>query len=155
MDVNWTFLTPSVARLLTPTLVPSLKILAMGGEQVTSTDWDKWQSSVKLRGQRVELSEVEHYMQKCLPQAKYLAVEVVLPSGQKDHAMLAAFIQLDRATTAQRLAKCKAIENNSIAQIVLLAGVEEELAKRLPGYMVPTVFFSLLQFPMTTSGKID
>ncbi|KAI0569838.1 HC-toxin synthetase [Pyrenophora tritici-repentis] len=47
MDVNWAFLTPSVARLLNPGLVPSLKILVLGGEQVSSADWDRWPSGVQ------------------------------------------------------------------------------------------------------------
>ncbi|KAL7773083.1 hypothetical protein CFE70_003047 [Pyrenophora teres f. teres 0-1] len=279
MDVNWTFLTPSIARLLTPTLVPSLKILAMGGEQVTSTDWDKWQSSVqvingygpteccvfcvgyssrrrfssgvigksvasvswvvdpknhhklapigsigellvegpilargylndmektkaafiddpawlleghgghngrqgrlyktgdlvqydadgnlvclgrkdsqvKLRGQRVELGEVEHHVRECLTEAKQLAVEVIAPKGEGNHAMLAAFIRLGGATRVQQV-RNKAGGDDLMAQVVFLAGVEEELTKRLPKHMVPTVFFALLQFPTTTSGKTD
>ncbi|KAE8823753.1 hypothetical protein PTNB85_09878 [Pyrenophora teres f. teres] len=47
MDVNWAFLTPSVARLLDPGLVPSLKILAIGGEQSSSADWNRWPGSVQ------------------------------------------------------------------------------------------------------------
>ncbi|CAA9959381.1 Nonribosomal peptide synthetase 3 [Pyrenophora teres f. maculata] len=280
MDINWSFLTPSVARLLDPGLVPSLKILVVGGEQVSSTDWDKWQSSVqfingygpteccvfcvgyssskggfrsgiigkpvasvgwvvdpedhnrlaplgsigellvegpilargylndvdktaaafidnpawllegyrghagrrgrlyktgdlvrydadgnlvclgrkdsqvKVRGQRVELGEIEHHVRECLPEARQLAVEVILPSGQKDHAMLAAFVQLGEGTSNALLDK-EAGGEDSMAQVVFLAGVEEELAKRLPQHMVPTVFFALLQFPTTTSGKTD
>ncbi|KAI2484863.1 EntF Non-ribosomal peptide synthetase module protein [Pyrenophora tritici-repentis] len=279
MEVNCAFLTPSVARILDPILVPSLKILVLGGEQVNSTDWDRWPSSVqtingygpteccifstgyvrnqkfksgtigmsiasvswvvdpedhhrlvplgsvgellvegpilargylndgektaaafindpawlldgcrghggrrgrlyktgdlvrynangnlvylgrkdsqvKLRGQRVELSEIEYYVRECLPEAKQLAVEVVLLLGQKEHVMLAAFVHLDRATRVEQT-EGKAGGDGSIAQVVFLAGVEEELAKRLPRHMVPTVFFSLLHFPTTTSGKTD
>ncbi|CAE7020751.1 Nonribosomal peptide synthetase 3 [Pyrenophora teres f. teres] len=280
MDVNWTFLTPSVARLLTPTLVPSLKILAMGGEQVNSTDWDKWQSSVqvingygpteccvfcvgyssskggfrsgiigksvasvgwvvdpedhnrlaplgsigellvegpilargylndidkteaafiddpawllegyeghagrrgrlyktgdlvrydsdgnlvclgrkdsqvKVRGQRVELGEIEHHVRECLPEARQLAVEVILPSGQKEHALLAAFIQLGKGTQNALLEE-KASGEDSMAQVVFLTRVEEELAKRLPEHMVPTILFTVKAMPITTSGKID
>ncbi|EFQ95090.1 hypothetical protein PTT_07004 [Pyrenophora teres f. teres 0-1] len=33
--------------------------------------------------------------------------------------------------------------------------IEEELAERLPGHMVPTVFFALTQFPVPTSGNTD
>ena len=42
-----------------------------------------------------------------------------------------------------------------MVRVVFLAGVEEELAERLPRHMVPTVFFALVQFPVTTSGKMD
>ncbi|KAE8823752.1 hypothetical protein PTNB85_09877 [Pyrenophora teres f. teres] len=280
MDVNWTFLTPSVARLLTPTLVPSLKILAMGGEQVNSTDWDKWQSSVqvingygpteccvfcvgyssskggfrsgiigksvasvgwvvdpedhnrlaplgsigellvegpilargylndidkteaafiddpawllegyeghagrrgrlyktgdlvrydsdgnlvclgrkdsqvKVRGQRVELGEIEHHVRECLPEARQLAVEVILPSGQKEHALLAAFIQLGKGTQNALLEE-KASGEDSMAQVVFLTRVEEELAKRLPEHMVPTILFTVKAMPITTSAGRD
>ncbi|EFQ88845.1 hypothetical protein PTT_15093 [Pyrenophora teres f. teres 0-1] len=113
-------------------------------------------SQVKLRGQRVELGEVEHHVRGCLPEAKQLAVEVVLPLGQKNHATLAAFVQLDKDTrTHNALLKEKVGGDDSMAQVVFLTRVEEELAKRLPEYMVPTVFFSLLHFPTTTSGKTD
>ncbi|KAK1914298.1 hypothetical protein P3342_007544 [Pyrenophora teres f. teres] len=42
MGANWALLTPSVAQLLNPSDVPTLKILVIGGEQVTSTDWNRW-----------------------------------------------------------------------------------------------------------------
>ncbi|KAK1912718.1 hypothetical protein P3342_004654 [Pyrenophora teres f. teres] len=258
MDVNWAFLTPSVVRLLDPGLVPSLKILAIGGEQSSSADWNRWpgsvqkihvygpteccifctgytskqgfepstigtsvasvswvvdpenherlaplgsmgellvegpilargylndvnkteaafindpawllegyrghvgrrgrlyktgdlvrydvdgnlvylgrkDSQVKVRGQRVELGEIEHH---------------------KNHAMLAVFVQLGKGTHNAHLEE-KAGGDNITAQVVFLTGTEEELAKRLPKHMVPTVFFALLHFPMTTSGKTD
>ncbi|EFQ92617.1 hypothetical protein PTT_10245, partial [Pyrenophora teres f. teres 0-1] len=47
MDVNWALLTPSVARLLDPSIVPCLRILVLQGEQVNFTDWDKWPISVQ------------------------------------------------------------------------------------------------------------
>ncbi|KAI0569885.1 HC-toxin synthetase [Pyrenophora tritici-repentis] len=59
-------------------------------------------SQVKVRGQRVELGEVEHYVRECLPRVKHLAVEVVMPSEEKGHAMLAAFIQLEGYTKDQQ-----------------------------------------------------
>lgn len=48
MAVNWTFLTPTVARLLTPALVPTLRTLVLGGEAITQSNVDTWASSVRL-----------------------------------------------------------------------------------------------------------
>ncbi|KAL7780532.1 hypothetical protein CFE70_010556 [Pyrenophora teres f. teres 0-1] len=48
MGANWALLTPSVAQLLNPSDVPTLKILVIGGEQVTSKDWNRWPTSVQL-----------------------------------------------------------------------------------------------------------
>ncbi|CAA9959501.1 Non-ribosomal peptide synthetase [Pyrenophora teres f. maculata] len=279
MDVNCALLTPSVARLLEPSAVPSLKRLVLQGEQVSFADWNRWpgsvqtingygptecsvccntysgkqgfksgiigtsvaslswvvdagnhnrlaplgsigellvegpilargylndidkteaafiddpawllegyeghagrrgrlyktgdlvrcdadgnlvclgrkDSQVKVRGQRVELGEIEHHVRECLPEARQLAVEVILPSGQKEHALLAAFIQLDKGNH-NALFEEKASGEDSMAQVVFLTGVEEELAKRLPEHMVPTILFTVKAMPITTSGKID
>ncbi|KAF7536955.1 hypothetical protein G7054_g4072 [Neopestalotiopsis clavispora] len=50
LRVNWVFLTPSVARILDPTRLPSLKHLALGGEPVTQTDLDMWLPHVQVTG---------------------------------------------------------------------------------------------------------
>ncbi|KAE8853289.1 hypothetical protein HRS9122_00281 [Pyrenophora teres f. teres] len=175
MDVNCALLTPSIARLLEPSSVPSLQMLVLQGEQVSFADWNRLYKTgdlvqynadgnlvylgrkdgqVKVRGQRVELGEIEHHVRECLLEAKQLAVEVVLPLGQKDHAMLAAFTQLDDNTRDVLLVNEDA-GDDSTARVIFLAGVEEELAKRLPKHIVPTVFFALLHFPTTTLGKTD
>ncbi|EFQ87557.1 hypothetical protein PTT_16905 [Pyrenophora teres f. teres 0-1] len=111
-------------------------------------------SQIKVRGQRIELGEVEHHVRECLPEAKQLAVEVVLPLGQKDHAMLAAFIQLDDDNRNTLLVD-RGTNSDSMVRVVFMGEVEDELAERLPGHMVPTVLFALTQFPVTTSGKTD
>ncbi|PKX89086.1 nonribosomal peptide synthase [Aspergillus novofumigatus IBT 16806] len=43
LQVNWAELTPSVARLLQPEEVPSIKTLVLGGESTSSIDISKWQ----------------------------------------------------------------------------------------------------------------
>jgi amino acid adenylation domain-containing protein len=48
LRVNWSFLTPSVARLLEPSEVPTLEVLALGGEEVSSSEVSRW-SKRKLR----------------------------------------------------------------------------------------------------------
>ncbi|KAF2839734.1 putative nonribosomal peptide synthase [Patellaria atrata CBS 101060] len=42
---NWAFLTPSVARLVDPSEVPSLEILVLGGEEVKPSDSSRWNGS--------------------------------------------------------------------------------------------------------------
>ncbi|KAF4440789.1 non-ribosomal peptide synthetase [Fusarium austroafricanum] len=48
MDSNWALLTPSVAQLIQPRLVPSLKTLVLGGEAMSSAHVSLWASSVHL-----------------------------------------------------------------------------------------------------------
>ena len=48
MNVNWTFLTPTVARLLRPSEVPCLKTLVLGGEASTKDNIQTWANDVEL-----------------------------------------------------------------------------------------------------------
>lgn len=48
MRVNWTFLTPTVAKLLAPANVPGLKTLVLGGEATLVENLKTWGHSVNL-----------------------------------------------------------------------------------------------------------
>lgn len=45
LRANWSFLTPSVARLLDPAEVPTLETLVLGGEEVSSGEVSRWTRS--------------------------------------------------------------------------------------------------------------
>ncbi|KAI0568723.1 EntF Non-ribosomal peptide synthetase module protein, partial [Pyrenophora tritici-repentis] len=109
---------------------------------------------VKVHGQRVELGEVEHHVRECVPEAKQLAVEVIVPEGEGGHPMLAAFIQLN-GNARDALLVDRDARADSMVRVVFLGEVEEELAERLPGHMVPAMFFTIQAMPTTTSGKTD
>ncbi|KAE8823734.1 hypothetical protein PTNB85_09859 [Pyrenophora teres f. teres] len=109
---------------------------------------------VKVGGRRIELGEVEHHARECLPEAKQLAVELILPSGERDRALLAAFVRLQDDTRNALLGNGEA-KSNVIGPVVLQSTGEKELAKRLPDYMVPTIFFAIQTFPTLPSGKTD
>jgi amino acid adenylation domain-containing protein len=279
MNVNWMFLTPQVARTISPKEVPSVEALALGGEWVDHTDWARWtghakmttvygpteccifsnalafplenksgnigksiasvswvvdagnhdqlvpvgsvgellvegpilargylndadktraafvedpawlleggggctgrhgrlyktgdlvcydpdgnlvyvgrkDDQVKVRGQRVELGEVEHHLRACMPEAKRVAVEVILPTGKGASTMLAAFLQLDDKAQGKPSANGSG-ESDFLARVVFLREVEEKMLKGLPGHMVPAVYFAVTELPMTVSDKTD
>ncbi|EUC27911.1 hypothetical protein COCCADRAFT_110508 [Bipolaris zeicola 26-R-13] len=115
---------------------------------------------VKIRGQRIELGEIEHHLYECIPGVKQLAVETIHQSGQGSQPLLVAFLHLQSTTQhAALIDNTATIDNtarNELAtQVILPVGVEERLAERLPKHMVPTVFFSVAQMPMTASRKTD
>ncbi|PVH90313.1 acetyl-CoA synthetase-like protein, partial [Periconia macrospinosa] len=111
---------------------------------------------VKVRGQRVELGEIEHQLHECMPTVTQMAVEVISPAGEQDKAMVAAFLQLDdEARDALLLAGQKTEDDDSPAQVVFPAEADKKLADRLPSYMMPEVYFAVTRLPMTTSGKTD
>jgi fumiquinazoline F synthetase len=103
-------------------------------------------TQIKIRGQRVELGEVEHHMRECISQmaqSAQLAAEVIKPAGEAANPELAVFLSDTKA------------EDSSISVLAVPPDVEDKLAKRLPSYMLPTIYFILPRLPMTTTGKID
>lgn len=48
LHVNWALLTPSVAQLISPSLVPGLTTLVLGGEAMSSAHISSWAPSVQL-----------------------------------------------------------------------------------------------------------
>ncbi|KJK79390.1 hypothetical protein H634G_04981 [Metarhizium anisopliae BRIP 53293] len=104
-------------------------------------------NQVKIRGQRVELGDVEHHVRVSIPAARQVAAEVILPADTKGQGRptLAAFLVVDD----------QAAVSSDVQVMSVSAEVDHELTRRLPGYMVPTVYFSLKELPTNSSGKID
>ncbi|KAI1563691.1 EntF Non-ribosomal peptide synthetase module, partial [Pyrenophora tritici-repentis] len=50
-------------------------------------------AQVKVRGQRVELGEIEHHVRECMPEVGRMAVEVIMPGDDKDKATVAVFVE--------------------------------------------------------------
>ncbi|KAK9437913.1 Amino acid adenylation [Metarhizium brunneum] len=102
---------------------------------------------VKIRGQRVELGDVEHHVRVSIPAARQVAAEVILPADTNGQGRptLAAFLVVDD----------QAAVSPDVQVMSVSAEVDHELTRRLPGYMVPTVYFSLKELPTNSSGKID
>lgn len=102
-------------------------------------------TQVKIRGQRVELEDIEHHLRECMPDAKQIAVEVILPGGEKEKGVVAAFLQLEKGAPNDDLS----------ASIFFPVEVDRQLSERLPSYMIPAVYFKVCKLPMTTSGKTN
>ncbi|KAA8621075.1 nonribosomal peptide synthase [Pyrenophora tritici-repentis] len=107
-----------------------------------------------MRGRRVELGEIEHHIRNFMPAVQLMAIEKIQPAGRQESALLAAFLQLNDDTCSELLLPTVA-SNDSMAQVVYPANMDEKLSRFLPSYMLPDVYFSVARFPMTVSGKID
>ncbi|MDI1486221.1 MAG: Non-ribosomal peptide synthetase [Ramalina farinacea] len=108
---------------------------------------------VKIRGQRVELGEVEHHVQECMPDVKQVVAEVVAPHGENSGAVLVAFLQTEnQMTRADRLEEAKPVTAKILP---IMAEVENRLAQLLPSYMLPTAYFSMQELPIGTTGKLN
>ncbi|KAL4954841.1 hypothetical protein BDW69DRAFT_183157 [Aspergillus filifer] len=95
---------------------------------------------IKLRGQRIELAEVEYHVRACFGCEGLglgVAAEIIRPQGSGS-PLLAVFI------TASQLALSEVVER-----------LEQDLTDRLPQYMIPGAYIPVEQIPMTTTNKTD
>ncbi|KAH5402212.1 hypothetical protein HBI32_167770 [Parastagonospora nodorum] len=107
----------------------------------------------KLRGQRIELAEIEAHALKNLPGASGVCVDIVLPGGLQDKACLAAFFCVDKKD-----------ENPPEEDLLLpvvgglqgdIVQLQRALEAVLPPYEVPALYIPVSKMPTTTAGKLD
>ena len=106
---------------------------------------------VKLRGQRIELGEVEHHVRNAFPNATDAIVDMVsLLEGQME-PQLVAWVKLegDEDTSGSALLKPWPSWTDAVRT------ARERLRQLVPNFMIPYVFFPVHSFPRTMSDKID
>ncbi|KAF9887239.1 hypothetical protein FE257_010367 [Aspergillus nanangensis] len=118
-------------------------------------------TQLKIRGQRVEVLDVQHELRKYFPEND-VSVDVVNPAGdttEQNAAMLVAFVadkgrkmhctDDNEATSTRSPWIPPTDEFRKQAQAVIM-----RLSQVLPGYMVPTSFLRMNSLPWTPSGKL-
>lgn len=106
-------------------------------------------SQVKIRGQRVELGEVEYHIKDCIPEATSVAAEIITPTGENARPLLAAFVAMVGNQAAAEEEGCE-----QLSALPQPAGLRDALLQRLPAYMIPSLYFAVGRMPLNTSGKI-
>ena len=94
-------------------------------------------SQIKIRGQRVDLGEIESCIMKLMPNVRMAAVEYLRISDNQ--RALVAVLEF--------------FNNSDVAG--LSTWLKDSLARRLPAYMVPRVYLQMDMIPKSASGKID
>lgn len=118
-------------------------------------------TQVKLRGQRVELSEVEHHLRLHLSSWTEVAAEVITPKADDAKPTLVAFVTtqpLEKLVTGNETDQkvdeaCTAKFSSVFAEH--LSGIDKKLAETLPVYMIPSAYLPVEKMPMMVSGKLD
>jgi amino acid adenylation domain-containing protein len=111
-------------------------------------------TQVKLRGQRVELGEVEYHLREKFPGAHDVIAEVIKASDDDRPPVLMAFIHLNRDNTpSQDETDIFGAPDDFFKRAVVTT--TSQLDGVLPVFMVPTIFIPLAQIPLTKTGKTD
>ncbi|KAJ9487561.1 hypothetical protein VN97_g5749 [Penicillium thymicola] len=106
---------------------------------------------VKIRGQRVELTEIEAHM-RAINNTVKTAVAMVSPGGK---TMLAAFISSQSGFGPEFPHAFYSAPADKMSIVSLAAQMSQQLAQQLTSYMIPPVFLPLAYMPLTASGKTD
>ncbi|CAO2655532.1 Nn.00g043350.m01.CDS01 [Neocucurbitaria sp. VM-36] len=108
---------------------------------------------VKLRGQRIELAEIEYNMQKHLPSNTQLAAEVIKPGGGGEPTLVAFLVE-------QKQSGMRHLDGNTFGSFSnkfqsALQEMTKHLFNDLPSYMVPSAYIPLWKMPLLVSAKTD
>ncbi|KAJ5315414.1 hypothetical protein N7476_005721 [Penicillium atrosanguineum] len=109
-------------------------------------------TQVKLRGQRVELGEIESQLQARLPSGTTVIAEVITPQGPGGQATLVAFIAC-QSTKGDATTELASVPMDDLRTTISEA--DAKIAKVLPRYMVPTAYIPVNYIPTLISGKTD
>ncbi|KAH0284115.1 nonribosomal peptide synthase SidD, partial [Aureobasidium sp. EXF-3399] len=110
-------------------------------------------TQVKLRGQRVELGEIESQLGARLPSGTTIIAEVVVPQGTGGQATLVAFVA-PSASQGHGQTNITSIQLSDELREALTKA-DAEVKKVLPRYMVPTSYIPVNHIPVLISGKTD
>jgi amino acid adenylation domain-containing protein len=102
---------------------------------------------IKVNGQRVDVGEIEHWIQKSvLPQANVVIfVDLVVPKG-RESTVLVAFC-------APQDAQAGTLDNLREILPKLAQDLDNALSQNLPAYMIPRVYLPIQSIPTTATGK--
>lgn len=110
-------------------------------------------TQVKIRGQRVELSEIEHFlgthpaMFKCI---------IAHPKAGHYAECLIAVLQFQESASSAVEDELQLLSRADTANIAFDPGqVTEYLKQDLPAYMIPTAWIAVVSIPLTSSKKTD
>ena len=110
-------------------------------------------TQVKLRGQRVELGEIESQLKARLPSQVNVIAEVLSPLRDGAQPTLVAFISLSSVKGHESLGLQLVELDEGLNRI--LSAAEADLAGVLPRYMVPSAYIPVSHIPVLVSGKTD
>ncbi|GKU06526.1 peptide synthetase [Fusarium langsethiae] len=106
-------------------------------------------SQVKIRGQRVELAEIEETIRQHIPKTLPVAVEIFTPTSNDEMQILGAVVGTSSVVPEGSSDQVAAYMQK------LTIDLMPKLKGTLPHHMVPSVFIPLSNLPFLSTGKLD
>ncbi|KAH7245532.1 hypothetical protein BKA59DRAFT_397427 [Fusarium tricinctum] len=114
-------------------------------------------TQVKVRGQRVELGEIEHHIY-ARPEVQHV-VATVPSAGPLKSRLVSLLVMADNVIPQSDVNDSGSIVVQSGLSnqetVSFASNISDYLADRLPRYMIPAVFIFVIGIPFNTSGKLD
>jgi amino acid adenylation domain-containing protein/non-ribosomal peptide synthase protein (TIGR01720 family) len=133
--------------------------LVQQNEDATLTYMGRIDTQIKIRGQRVEVAEIESQIVRLLPEAREAVVDLVRPEGEVHDGplMLVAVIEHSDARPSLDGEVFSLDDTAQIPDAALeaLGRLDDDLGNVLPPYMVPASFLLVSKLPVNASGKLD
>ncbi|KAK4985318.1 NRPS protein [Elasticomyces elasticus] len=109
---------------------------------------------INVRGQRVEIGEVEYHITQRSPGTQ--AVIVLLQQNFENGTLVAAFsLDSKNATAYNSLTVEKSNIVDKPAAMLVASDLQQYLAQHVPDYMIPRIWVPVAKLPVNTSGKVD
>ncbi|KAL9474318.1 hypothetical protein ACSS6W_008698 [Trichoderma asperelloides] len=118
-------------------------------------------TQVKIRGQRVELGEIEYWVLRCLPHVRRAAVTLIPARGAagRREGTLAAAMEFDKegldGIVPDELSNGLLDVTGSEKLQGLFQQLRSKLREVVPRYMVPDLYIPMAALPLNNSGKLD
>ncbi|KAH8589459.1 putative nonribosomal peptide synthetase [Bisporella sp. PMI_857] len=143
-------------------LPPNLRFYRTGdlvrqNENGSLTHLGRRDTQVKIRGQRVEIEEIEHWVTRMLEGTRIASVQVKRQTKQKEQIGLVAVVEF--AEGSPFYIPPTPGNNGPLPPTAALRTafdtVRTALFDVLPAYMVPRLYLPVVQMPLNPSGKLD
>lgn len=114
-------------------------------------------TQAKLRGQRIEIEEVQHHLKACLAGRHEIAVDILAPAGEEQPVLIGYIVVSNEEGDAHAKGAFLAAPTQQVRESLkaLTTGLRARLAQRVPRYMIPSIYIPLTCLPRSTSGKLD
>lgn len=107
---------------------------------------------VKLRGQRLEIGEINEVIKQATPELNEVATLVITHPKQSKEQLVSFFTTV---TTDKKPRVVDAGVRFSEDDRALLSKIKDACRTHLPGYMVPTHLIPMTRFPLSANNKAD